>query len=257
MPAMSHDPIDPVAPARYAVIDCEDAPKWDGHPSYWLDRLRRPGEEWDVLRAWAGELPASPEAYRGLVLTGSRYSVHDDLAWLPPLFEHLRACQASPRGSRIVGACFGLQVVTHALGGRVGPNPSGRFVFGTERVSLEPAFRDQWFFASDLPETLTLLVSHGEQALDLPPGALRLARSATADNEVFVVGSRVFALQSHAELTREALVTIILPTLREKGRLSPEEDAAALASLERPADSDLMIGVIRRFLDGPPAPRAA
>ena len=234
---------------RFAVIDCEDAPKWRGHVAHWIEPLRRPGETWDVLRAWAGELPPSIDTYQGIVLTGSGHSVNDPLPWLPPLFEFLLACVTAPEGSRVVGACFGHQAVARALGGLVGMNPSGSFVFGTEQIALEPRFRDAWYGA-DLPPTLRLLASHSEQVLDLPPGALQLARSSSAEYEAFAIGSRALAVQSHPELTRQHLLEIILPSLREKGWMSPEEDARALASLEQPTDSAAMMRVIRRFLDG-------
>ena len=238
--------------ARFAVLDCEDAPKWQGHVAHWIDPLRRPGETWDVFRAWAGELPPSVDAYQGVILTGSGYSVNDPLPWLPPLFRFLLECVTAEDGSRVVGACFGHQAVARALGGLVGINPSGSFVFGTEQIALEPRFRDAWYGA-DLPPRITLLASHAEQVLELPPGALQLARSSTAEYEAFAIGSRALAVQSHPELTRKHLLEIILPTLRETGRMSPEEDARALASLEQPTDSAVMMRVIRRFLDGRPA----
>ena len=31
---------------KFAVIDCEDAPKWAGHESIWVAAYGRPGEHW-------------------------------------------------------------------------------------------------------------------------------------------------------------------------------------------------------------------
>jgi len=77
-------------PRRFAVIDCEDAPKWRGHHQIWVAVYGRAGERWcgpdaspplrpaharrDNYRAWAGELPALAElpAYAGMVVTGRR-----------------------------------------------------------------------------------------------------------------------------------------------------------------------------------------
>ncbi|HEU5055958.1 MAG TPA: hypothetical protein VFU21_05515, partial [Kofleriaceae bacterium] len=150
---------------RYAVLDCEDAPRWAGHDRNWIDLLRRPGDEWRSYRVWAGELPARPSDHDGYVLTGSHHSVNDPAqTWLPPLFAFVGAAAAGG-DARLFGACFGLQVIATALGGRVEVNPSGRFAFGSERIHFDGG------------EALTLLESHGEQATALPPGARRLAAS--------------------------------------------------------------------------------
>lgn len=249
---MGHDAEAAVGPLRrVAVIDCEDAPKWDGHERFWLD-LQRPGESWSVYRAWKNELPATPTSYEALILTGARFSVNDDTqTWLPPLFEFVRACFDTPGGSRLFGACFGLQVITRALGGVVGKNPCGTFVFGSERVELD-GFASEWFASGTEPATVYLPSSHGEQALELPAGARVLGRSARTAAEIFAIDDRVLALQFHAELSPSELIHIILPSLRENKRLTDEQEAAALASLDRPLDRPLLLAAVRRFVDGKP-----
>jgi GMP synthase-like glutamine amidotransferase len=225
-----------VSTRRFAVLDCEDAPRWAGHDQNWIDLLRQDGEVWRSFRVWAGELPERPGAYDGYVLTGSHHSVNDaSQTWLAPLFEFVRAA-AGASEARVFGACFGLQVIATALGGRVEANPSGRFVFGGERIDFEHG------------EDLTLLESHGEQATVLPPNARRLAGSPTAENEAFAVGDRVLAVQFHAEFTPDMLREKILPRLREESRLTADEEARALSSLETQLDSARFIAEIRRFL---------
>lgn len=238
-------------PRRFAVLDCEDLPHWNGHARFWLTPLVRPGESWEVFRAWAGELPADPFAYDGVVITGSHHSVNDDSqGWLAPLFELVRRAVGEPGGPRVLGACFGLQVAARALGGRVEGNPVGRFIFGTERVAIDPAFHDDVAGAPG-PAEATLFSSHGEQATLLPPGARALGRSATADHEIFAIEDRLLAVQFHAELTREALLELILPRLRENARLAPEHEATALAALDGTVDSAAFLEVFRRWLDRP------
>ncbi len=218
------------------MLDCEDAPRWAGHDENWIRLLRREEEVWHSFPVWAGQLPAEPDAYDGYVLTGSHHSVNDaGQSWLAPLFEFVAAA-ARTSDARLFGACFGLQVIATALGGRVEANPDGRFAFGSERVGFDGG------------EALTLLESHGEQATVLPPGARRLASSATAENEMFAVGDRVLAVQFHAEFTPAMLLEKILPRLREEARITPDEEARALASLEGPLDSAQFLAAIRRFL---------
>ena len=124
--------------------------------------------------------------------------------WLVAEKEYLR--QAVDAGKRILGLCLGCQLLADALGGKafrhsckefgwqpIDPLPEGSEWFGTEGAFQ--AF--QW---------------HGD-TYTLPPGALRLARNAAAEQQAFLVrgpaGNPVLGLQFHLEWTesmaREAL----------------------------------------------------
>lgn len=244
--------------AQFAVLDCEDEACWSGHEARWLGPLSRSSERWEVLRVYRGELPASPESYDGYVITGSHHSVGDPTqGWLGPLFDFVARCDAAGSfGPQVVGACFGAQVLGRSLGGRVTENRDGHFIFGSEQITLGPEFHDAWFAApAAAPRpALRLLTSHGEHVAELPPAAQLLAHSARTPHEIFVVGQKLLGVQCHAELVLDDLLGIILPRLRERSRLSKAQEEAALASLAHPVDSDWMMALFRRFLDGPPEP---
>lgn len=237
---------------RFAVLDCEDREKWTGHERYWIEPLRRDGQDWRSYRVWAGEMPADLDSLDGAVVTGSHHSVLDDsLPWLEPLLSFLRAAAGGPSGPRVVGACFGAQALALAFGGRVGANPQGRFVFGAEQIALRPGFAARFAADDGAPgASISLLESHAECVLELPPGADLLGQSGSAANEIFALGGRALALQGHPELPRQAMVEKILPGLRESGRLDADGEAAALRSMERELDDRLVMGLIGRFLDG-------
>jgi GMP synthase-like glutamine amidotransferase len=236
---------------RFAVLQCEDWPHWRPHERLWADHLAGPGEEWQVYRAWAGELPPAPDACAGYVVTGSHHSVNDPTqTWLEPLFDFLRACAAHPDGGQLFGVCFGLQAIARALGGRVEKNPGGGFCFGTERVALAAEVRDTWYGAG-LPDAVTALTSHSEQAVELPPGARRLAGSGRTAHEMFAVEDRVLAIQFHPEFTPAMMEELILPTALADRRLDAAGEARARAEMAAPLDSRRLLDLVRRFLDRP------
>lgn len=229
---------------RFAVLDCEDQPKWRGHEALWIDPLARAGERWRAYRVWAGELPEDPAALAGVIITGSHHSVVDGAPWLEALLGFVRAAAGAERGPQIMGCCFGHQALAAALGGDVGLNPDGRFAFGARVIELGDEL------AADVGgRRLTLLESHEEQVIALPPGARSLAASPGTAHEAFALGRRVLGIQGHPEMEPGHLTERILPGLRDKEVLAPADEAAALASLAEPLDSGIALDLIRRFLD--------
>ncbi|EFJ48576.1 hypothetical protein VOLCADRAFT_120847 [Volvox carteri f. nagariensis] len=104
---------------------------------------------------------------------------------------------------------------------------------------------------------LRVLESHGDQVLELPPGASLLAASGaeapggTAAHEMWALGDRCLAFQFHPELTTDLVYDKIWTALSASGRLSPEESAAAEAQLKAGSgalDSDLFIQALNGFL---------
>ena len=57
------------------------------------------------------------------VITGSKDSVYHDLPWLPPLVEFLEQVLAARK--KIIGVCFGHQLMAHFFGGHVAPADQG------------------------------------------------------------------------------------------------------------------------------------
>ena len=83
------------------------------HPlSYWQPLLLLP---FDVCRVCAGELPAHPDEYSHIFISGSTASVLENSDWMQAEMELIR--EAVARGSVILGSCFGHQIIARALFG--------------------------------------------------------------------------------------------------------------------------------------------
>ena len=252
---------------KLAYLNTEDASKWDDQLDIFSRALDLPKSCFERFDCYRGEFPPAEAlrrgVYTGVLITGSHYSsVDPNLAWLEGLFQCVRTCEALPHVN-VLGCCFGCQAAAVALGGTVGPNPGGGFVFGVEDLHLAPravshrSLRDPPLSARVVSHavsasaaatvepsryaTLRLLETHGEQVLSLPEGAILLASSATATHELFLAGryQNVLCLQAHPEFDRELLQSRIEPALIEKGRLSDEQltairkDPVAFYSCER------------------------
>ena len=110
------------APSRRAVLDCEDAVKWDGHAIALSRLLSVDGERWERHRCWSGELPELSEldTYAGLVVTGSHHGANDDEPWIDATRRFL--AEAATAAASGCWASAGCQLdVARALGGASGP----------------------------------------------------------------------------------------------------------------------------------------
>ena len=95
------------------------------------------------------------------------------------------------------GVCYGHQLLAHALGGKVGYNPTGSEL-GTQTVELlPPAAGDQ--LLDGLPASFPAQMLHAQTVLQPPPGAAVLARSDQDPHQMFRVGPNVFSTQFHPE----------------------------------------------------------
>jgi GMP synthase (glutamine-hydrolysing) len=106
-------------------------------------------------------------APRGIILSGGPASVYEPGApSLPPVVLEL--------GVPVLGICYGMQLLAHALGGTV--EPGARREFG--HAILEVTEREAPIVRG-LPERPSVWMSHGDQVATLPPGFRALARTGT------------------------------------------------------------------------------
>ncbi len=139
------------------------------------------------------------DSYRpaGIILSGGPCSVYDDDA--PPADD--RVLQL---GLPVLGICYGLHFMTHKLGGVV--RPGAKREYGHAEVEIQdgsPLFRG-------LPPTMSVWMSHGDEAEKLPSGFRQVGRSATAVAAMEDPERRYFAVQFHPEVHHTRYGTQVL-----------------------------------------------
>ena len=123
----------------------------------------------------------------GIILSGGPSSVYEADA---PLMDD-RVLSA---GKPVLGVCYGFQLMTHKLGGKV--SPAAKREYGHARVKVvadSPLFKG-------LPPDLEVWMSHGDEALELPPGFKQVARSSNALAAIESPQRRLWAVQFHPEV---------------------------------------------------------
>ncbi len=150
-------------------------------------------------RITEGDFPDAPTACDAYLITGSPKGVYDGEVWIAQLQDFIRAAHAQRR--KLVGICFGHQILAHALGGHTEKSEKG---WGIGRHVVEIAATRPWM-QPPLP-TGGFYFCHQDQVQQLPNGAERLAGNNFCPNGMFVIGEeglgdRVFGLQAHPEFT--------------------------------------------------------
>ncbi len=134
----------------------------------------------------------------GIILSGGPCSVYDEDA--PPADERVLHL-----GVPALGICYGLQFMTHKLGGKVVPGDKREY--GHAKVDLLRA--DSPLFKG-LAGPLAVWMSHGDKAEKLPPGFELVASSENAVAAIENPEKRYWAVQFHPEVHHTPQGTVIL-----------------------------------------------
>lgn len=189
---------------------------------------------YDVLH---GEYPRQVDACDGYVVTGSRESVYDDLPWIRNLAAYVRELHAARR--KLIGICFGHQLIAHVLGGET-RSAQGGWAVGVHRMRV---------VGTDgcmVPRRaeVGLLSSHRDQVAALPPNARLLGATDFCPNASFALGEHILTFQGHPEFSKgyaEAL-------MRARQNLIGDAFAPGIASLSEATDEAVVGRWIVNFI---------
>lgn len=181
-----------------------------------------------------GELPSDPDDCDAWVITGSRHGVYDGFGWITDLRHFL--CQAHARRRKMVGLCFGHQILAEALDGSVRKHPDGPGI-GIMEYGVELAAG---------PTRVSLPGWHFDQVHVAPPGARLLAHSDFCPYAGLAYGEHAISFQAHPEFSKEYLTALV--DHYDGCGLNPEMAGAARATLARPINADLIRTFVRDFI---------
>jgi GMP synthase (glutamine-hydrolysing) len=134
---------------------------------------------------WEKIAPLNP---RGFILSGGPASVYARNAPLaqPYVYES---------GLPVLGICYGMQAITHQLGGSVVGHPKREYGHAVLHLSdlNSPLFKN-------LPDATPVWMSHGDRIEETPPDFVSLAYTENSPYAVIGNGKNMFGLQFHPEV---------------------------------------------------------
>ena len=123
----------------------------------------------------------------GIILSGAPWSVYDKDA--PPADKRVFEL-----GLPVLGICYGLQFMVHTLGGKV--RPAEKREYGHAEIDI---VAESELFRG-LAKRQPVWMSHGDEALELPPGFVLTAKTPHAVAGIQNASKKWFAVQFHPEV---------------------------------------------------------
>lgn len=203
----------------------------------WLAPLNAEYQTYPVLD---GVLPDSPDECDLWVIPGSKFGVYEEHDWIAPAQEFIRACRGA--GKKMIGICFGHQLIAQALGGTVVKSDKGWGLGVHEYSPINWPDR-----LGEAPGHIAMQAFHQDQVIVPPKGVKRVATSDFCENAALWYPDFAFTVQGHPEFpapyTRDLLAS-------RRGSVLPEETVdAALDKVDAPTTRDALALFVRDNLD--------
>jgi GMP synthase-like glutamine amidotransferase len=199
-----------------------------------FERMLGPGFDVQTYDVQSGKLPSDPGDHHAYLISGSPAGVYDPLLWIAPLMDFIRAAD----GAKMVGVCFGHQVMAEALGGHVEKSEKG---WGAGLHTYQVADRQPWMNGE---QKVSVPASHQDQVIIQPPATEVTVKSDFTPYAGLAWKNRqAISFQFHPEFSPGYAKALIEARFDRVN--NPD---AAIASLDAPNDTTEVGGWIRKFL---------
>jgi GMP synthase-like glutamine amidotransferase len=183
-----------------------------------------------------GQYPDDFDDYDAVLLTGSKADSFSDEPWVRTLRE--RTTELLRQRKKLIGICFGHQLIAYCLGAPVGRADKG---WGMGRMTYD------WVGPTPLKATMNLLASHQDQVKALPTGATLQARSDFCPVAAYSVGDHVFCIQPHPEFVEDYSAWILQKRPESVGA---DRRDAVRAEMALPHDGLEIARFMQAFVEG-------
>jgi len=235
-----------VSKMKIALLQCDSVSdslqgKHGNYPAMFEELFKQVDEsiEMSIFNVIEGEYPDDIHAFDGYVTTGSRHGAEDDLPWIKDLLSFVNTLYHE--NIKLVGICFGHQIIAKALGGQVVKSDKG---WGVGVSVNKVAKQREWM--QPAKAEVKLLVSHQDQVIKLPKNSEVLAASDFCPSYMYSVGECFLSVQGHPEFSK-SYSNDLMEFRRD--RIPHEVIETGLASLEQCLDDIIMAKWMLNFIN--------
>lgn len=190
--------------------------------------------ELKLYRAIKGELPKSPDECDAFLIPGSPFSVYDSETWIPPLIEFVRDCHRVQK--KLVGICFGHQLIAQTLGGKV-----EKGIQGWELGFVTVEYSNDYSWMQSSSDKITGSFAHQDQVTQLPQGAKNFMTTDLCKHAGYTIEDHILTYQGHPEMPKASMRAVI-ETVKNFGSINDKEYQTSLESLKIEENAGTIIG---------------
>ena len=148
--------------------------------------------EFEVFNVVQGHYPDDSRHFDAYLITGSKYDSFGQDDWIQTLRTYV--LERYEHGDKLMGICFGHQLLALVLGGKTERAWQG---WGVGVHQYEVVEQPEWL--QPHAEQWSLLISHQDQVTEAPINATVLASSAFCPIAAYYIGDQVLCFQGHPE----------------------------------------------------------
>lgn len=210
------------------IVKKELSPQFGEYPDMFENILHQADSELElvVYDVQKGHYPQDINEVDAYLITGSAASVYEDKQWIKDLMNFVKMLHKQKK--KLIGVCFGHQLIAHALGGKTEASPKG-WNIGVQEIPLTEAGKK----FTNSSNNFLLIHSHKDQVVQSAPGTTILAGTEFCPNAMFSIGDHIFSIQGHPEFQKEYARQLYNMRKEKFGAQLYNE---AIASLELPSE---------------------
>ncbi|KAJ5747283.1 uncharacterized protein N7511_008979 [Penicillium nucicola] len=192
---------------------------------------------WDIVN---GNKYPDLEDVDAVLLTGSKHNSFEDIPWMNHLVQFTQKVLAQDR-VRLLGICFGHQIVGRALGTKVGRSDAG---WEIAVCDIDLTAEGRKLFGRD---KICIQQMHQDVVFEYPPNVIALGSSPRCAVQGMYAPRRFITVQGHPEFTGD-IVTTIVGSRAESGVFKPDQAEDALSRVHHQHDGVDIGAVFLKFL---------
>ncbi len=230
---------------KIAILQCDDVlEKFQPQFGNYRDMVRQMFQPFDGPFEFSGfdcqkgHFPEDIDSYDCYITTGSKASVYDKQPWIGQLIRFVG--QLDKHKKKLIGICFGHQIIAMACQGMVEKSPKG---WGVGVAVNQLVTTPDWM--SETKPELNIIVSHQDQITTLPKDAVVIAKTDFCPFFMVQWNNHFLSIQGHPEWNREYSRALIN---ERRAIIAKDRVEAGLNSLSIEPDNRLFTRWILDFL---------
>jgi len=197
-----------------------------------------PSYDFKVYNVYKGVFPSAASDCDAWIITGSKYSVYDEIDWIIKLKSFVP--EIAKADKYCIGVCFGHQMLGEAMGGVVKKSEKGWCV-GVH--DFEILSRENWMVP--FQPSVSLLMSCQDQIKVLPENSKVLAQSPLCPVGIIQIGDKMLGIQGHPEFSSDYVKALMMD---RTNRIGEETVKTGLESLKKTTQSLLVAHWMSNFI---------